>query len=265
MSNLDRASMARLIRWLLIKNGFAEDQADAIIERLRSDIKEGTAQNRNDNEIRSAFSQKLARHITRFQLGDAASDHKFEDRYQHNYQILLQVLTQICPGIPFAVLGGGLVDRLFVESPNDSNTDPFLAKICYEIATVYRQQGALELAIAIELSPTHVGALNNRGLAYTLKHDYNRATRDFDQVIKIEPGSAQAYINRATAYWGQGLYAGSIKDTNKAIALDPNLPEAFEKRSQAKRMVGDIKGAESDAAKAKQLRSRDRNPPPARQ
>jgi hypothetical protein len=47
----------------------------------------------------------------------------------------------------------------------------------------------------------------------------------------------------------------ATKDVAKAIKLDPNLAGAFELRSLAKRMVGDLKGGEADAATAKRLRT----------
>ena len=38
MSELHRLSMVRLIKWLLIKNGFTKDQADAIVDKLFSEL-----------------------------------------------------------------------------------------------------------------------------------------------------------------------------------------------------------------------------------
>jgi hypothetical protein len=70
MSDLGQSSMVQLIRWLLIKNGFTEDHADAVIEKLRSEMTGVTAQKINNDEIRSALSQRLALYITRLQLSD---------------------------------------------------------------------------------------------------------------------------------------------------------------------------------------------------
>jgi len=65
MSDLGRSSIVCLIRWLLIKKGFTEDDANAVIEKLRSEIIEVTAEKINDEGTRSALSQRLALHITR--------------------------------------------------------------------------------------------------------------------------------------------------------------------------------------------------------
>jgi hypothetical protein len=45
----------------------------------------------------------------------------------------------------------------------------------------------------------------------------------------------------------------ATKDVNKAIELDRNLAEAFALRSRARGMVGDIKGSNDDARRAREL------------
>jgi hypothetical protein len=64
VSDFRQSSFVRLILWLLIKNGFTEDQADAIIDKLRSELT-----GFRDNEIRLALSQRLALYITRRNYG----------------------------------------------------------------------------------------------------------------------------------------------------------------------------------------------------
>jgi tetratricopeptide (TPR) repeat protein len=439
MSDFRWSSMVRLIQWLVIKNGFTQDQADAIIDNLRSELRGLTAEKEDNGEIRLALSQRLARYITRLQLGDGVSPHVFENRYQHNYLIIV--------GIVSAGIWSILETFTRLSSSSGTRLD---AELHYEIGNVYLQQGALDSAIgeydhaikldphyavafnnrgvtyglkgepdraiadlsqAIELDPNYVDALNNRGHAYNLKGEYRlamkdlnraidlnanhanafydrgmsyfrngdndlaiadwdraiklglgpksveaeafyhrataylfkyhsdktneyldhamrdldravdlnpnyaeafanrayahnqkgeygravedstrairlnpslvegfrhrsqayfhkgeyqRAVDDVDKAIKLKPNDALNYSNRSSAYWHLGMYARAIKDMNEAIKLDPNLAEAFEKRSLAKRMTGDIKGAETDAARAKRLRDRERNPPPAR-
>jgi len=118
-------------------------------------------------------------------------------------------------------------------------------------------QAIRDYSCAITLNPNFAEAFHGLGVAYNEKREYHRAIRNFDEAIEIKPGYAIAFYNRAFAYWHLGLHAPpAIKDVNKAIKLDSNLAEAFELRSLAKRMVGDLKGAEADAARAKQIRRR---------
>jgi tetratricopeptide (TPR) repeat protein len=47
-------------------------------------------------------------------------------------------------------------------------------------------------------------AYNNRGVAYRLKAEYDRAIEDFDEAIKLRPNFANAFNNRAVAYRNNG-------------------------------------------------------------
>jgi hypothetical protein len=70
-------SIVCLVQWLLIKNGFTEDQVDAIIDKLRSELSGFTAKKEDSDEVRLALSQRLARYITRLELGDGVSQNIF--------------------------------------------------------------------------------------------------------------------------------------------------------------------------------------------
>ena len=52
---------------------------------------------------------------------------------------------------------------------------------------------------AIELDPNYPDALNNRGLAYTGKGQYDRAIQDFDRALRLDPKDADAIRYRAEA------------------------------------------------------------------
>src|SRR6516164_2347978 len=52
-------------------------------------------------------------------------------------------------------------------------------------------------------------AFNNRGVAYRLKGDYDRAIADYNQAIKLKP-SAEGYFNRGNAQLGKGHYDRAI-------------------------------------------------------
>ena len=89
------SGLSSLIRWLLIKNGLTEDDANSVIEILRSERLEVRTEKVNDPEIRSSLSQRIARQITRLQLGEETPSHIFEDRYQHKRLIPERPVAQI--------------------------------------------------------------------------------------------------------------------------------------------------------------------------
>jgi tetratricopeptide (TPR) repeat protein len=70
----------------------------------------------------------------------------------------------------------------------------------------------------------------NRGLAYLLKDQYDRAIEDFDQAIRINPTYALAFVSRGGAYSAKGQYDRAIEDFDQAIRINPNYALAFNSR-----------------------------------
>ena len=70
---------------------------------------------------------------------------------------------------------------------------------------------------------------NNRGVAYHLQGQYQRAIQDFDQAIRLQPDNAIAYNNRGGDYGRMGQTQRAILDFDKAIELDPDNAEAYNK------------------------------------
>ena len=64
-------------------------------------------------------------------------------------------------------------------------------------------------------------AHNNRGTAYHMKGDLDRAMEDFNLAIVIDPKKANAYFNRGHIYRGKDDVNEAIKDYERAIALNP--------------------------------------------
>jgi tetratricopeptide (TPR) repeat protein len=176
MSDFRQFSMVRLIHWLVIRNGFTEDQAEAIIEKLRAEIIGSAARREGNGKNRPGAAE---------------------------------ILTQVFTG----VLSGGIVlwaDRLLTNSYDDKESRSH-AEIYYEIGNVYLQEGALDRAIeeygrAIELNPNYAEAFNSRGMAYGLKGQNDQAISDFDKAIKLNPKDFAALSNRGNAFNAEGRY-----------------------------------------------------------
>ena len=76
-------------------------------------------------------------------------------------------------------------------------------------------------------------AFNNRGVAYKVKGEYDRALEDYDRAILLNPSFANAYNNRGVIYRLKGEYDRAIKDYDEAIWLDSNVPASFYNRGIA--------------------------------
>jgi tetratricopeptide (TPR) repeat protein len=68
---------------------------------------------------------------------------------------------------------------------------------------------------------------NNRGIAYRLKGEYDRAVQDYNQAIKLNAKFAAAFNNRGVAYDNKGDYDRAIADYDQAIKLKPSAELRF--------------------------------------
>jgi tetratricopeptide (TPR) repeat protein len=73
-------------------------------------------------------------------------------------------------------------------------------------------------------------AYNNRGVAYRLKVEYDKAIEDFNEAIRLRPHSPTTFNNRAVAYRNKGDLDHALADYNEAIRLNPNYIAALYNR-----------------------------------
>src|SRR5262245_6576499 len=71
----------------------------------------------------------------------------------------------------------------------------------------------------IQHNPKDVVAYHNRGEAYGLKGDVNRAISDYDKAIELSPNYAPAFNSRGRAFASKGDYARAVDDVTKAGEL----------------------------------------------
>ena len=86
---------------------------------------------------------------------------------------------------------------------------------------------------AFWLAPNDTVAVNNRGIAYAKKGQYDRAIEDFDQAIRLDPKYARAFYDRGNAYAAKAQYDRAIEDYDQAIRLNPKYTFAFYNRGNA--------------------------------
>jgi tetratricopeptide (TPR) repeat protein len=74
----------------------------------------------------------------------------------------------------------------------------------------------LGCAAMIQRNPKDVVAYHNRGDAYALEGDIDRAISDYTKAIELNPNYAPAYNSRAQAYTRKGDYVRAVDDVTKA-------------------------------------------------
>ena len=72
-------------------------------------------------------------------------------------------------------------------------------------------------------NPKDVVAYHNRGDAYGLKGDIDRAISDYNKAIELNPNYAPAYNSRGRAYTSKGDYTRAVADVTRAGELTPKL------------------------------------------
>ena len=77
----------------------------------------------------------------------------------------------------------------------------------------------LGCAAMIQRNPKDVVAHHNRGDAYALKGDIDRAISDYTKAIDLNPNYAPAYNSRGRAFTRKGDYARAVEDVTKAGEL----------------------------------------------
>jgi tetratricopeptide (TPR) repeat protein len=71
----------------------------------------------------------------------------------------------------------------------------------------------------IQQNPNDVVAYHNRGDAYGLKGDIDRAISDYSKAIELNPNYAPAYNGRGRAYVSKGDYNRAVTDVTRAGEL----------------------------------------------
>jgi tetratricopeptide (TPR) repeat protein len=102
-------------------------------------------------------------------------------------------------------------------------------------------------------------AFFGRANAYQSKGDYDRAIRDYDELVRLNPRYASVYVNRGLAYYNKGDYERVIADSTEAIRLDPGKMKAYNNRGNAYFNRGEYDQAISDYTDAMRLDLEDRD------
>lgn len=123
----------------------------------------------------------------------------------------------------------------------------------------YRLKGEYERALqdyeqAIYLNPGNANAYNNRGIIYRIKGNYDRAIADYDQAIWLRSGDfPAAFYNRALAHVDKSEYDRALTDFNIVLRFDAKNALALYARGLTLLRKGDAEAGEADIAAAKAI------------
>jgi tetratricopeptide (TPR) repeat protein len=92
-----------------------------------------------------------------------------------------------------------------------------------------------------------------RGLALLQAEHFPEAIEQLDAALKLDPTMALAYNARGYSHYRLKHYGEALADFDIAILLNPAYANAYFNRSSARRVTKDNAGADSDAAKAREL------------
>ncbi len=89
-----------------------------------------------------------------------------------------------------------------------------------------------------------------RGMAWSLKRDYENAIKDFSEAIRLEPGVPMVYQARATAYHALHEYEKALADLTEAIRLSPDTALFYNDRGCVYKNLGNYKKAQEQLSEA---------------
>ncbi len=84
-----------------------------------------------------------------------------------------------------------------------------------------------EYNLAIQIDPTSALAYASRGGAWLDKHEYDKAIADYDRAIQLNPKDIWSYLARSDTMYVKREYAKAIADCDRAIQIDPQHPQPW--------------------------------------
>jgi tetratricopeptide (TPR) repeat protein len=138
--------------------------------------------------------------------------------------------------------------------------------LCYNNRAVYymnelhNYEAALnDFNKAVEINPSYVVAIANRGVTYGSLGKNEKAIADLERALTVNPNSPNPdFILRiADLRYVLNDFTGSIAEYNRLLAMDKMYPRIYSKRAGSKAMLGQAEDALEDAEKALQIDPKD--------
>ncbi|HEY6408782.1 MAG TPA: tetratricopeptide repeat protein [Ktedonobacteraceae bacterium] len=112
------------------------------------------------------------------------------------------------------------------------------------------ERAILDYSYALSLDSTCIPAYSNRGLAYSHLEEYKRAIADFTRAIALNANEVSTYYNRGNAYALLEDYKRAIADYDSVLRRDEGHAIAYYNRGNAYARRKDYKQALDDYSRA---------------
>ena len=144
--------------------------------------------------------------------------------YQHSCGDLTALASPISDSRHAAANGEATADH--------SQVKPDCADAYCERGQAWCLKGELDKAIAdysraLRLDPNHIKGYNRRASAWSERGEYDKAIADCNQALRLRPDDAEGYHNRGKVRSDKGEYDKAIADFVEAVRLKPNYAEAY--------------------------------------
>lgn len=102
---------------------------------------------------------------------------------------------------------------------------------------IYAKQNMVKEAFAdldraVEILP-EFNSFRTRARAYLWQKDYEKAIRDYDEVIRLQPEALASYIDRGDVYFQMGNFESALRDYEKAAVLKGDIAELVQRKIAA--------------------------------
>ena len=134
--------------------------------------------------------------------------------------------------------------------------EAYLARADTLTDLVRRSEALLDYAKALELDETlALDVYVNRGVAYPVADEIQRAIKDFDRALLIEPDDPTALANRGLAKARSGTLFEGLIDLDAAIAIaQRNFFFGFMTRGLVRALAVQLEGSLEDYGRANKIR-----------
>ena len=135
------------------------------------------------------------------------------------------------PGKFLIILSIFLFYAIYLVSPTIAYSIDSIESNLMQRAYEFLNEGETEHAIQIydeilRVNPTHIHALNYKGLALASLGNYEEAIQWYDKVLDINPTDLSALNNKGVALYNLGYYEEAIQWYDKVLDIDPNDSDA---------------------------------------
>ncbi len=136
----------------------------------------------------------------------------------------------------------GLMSILLVpKSLAETTTEDLFNKAMLAINASNYEEAILSFDKILEIDPSNIATLSNRGSALIKIERYEEAILSFDKILSMQPTNTQALNNKGVALMKLQKYGDAKLIFDKLLEIDPEYKNAKQNRFLAQTKAGELK------------------------